>query len=184
MPITKPATENAHRRRIMETCYQSIVAAVYKIRKRYRTSFQDIDLTLEDLSQYGALKAIEGYDRLFAADPDRVLLMPEDLLKKDVVGLALRCIACHIIDVYRMRDRRRDTIAPDELISQIDDSDMRRVDLWRRLEPVMASVTARQRAIVVSLWQGLETEEIGSMLGLSTNVVQKDISAIRRVAVC
>ncbi len=174
---------HAHRRRIIEVCYKAIVAAAYKMKRRYRTSFEDIDLTLDDLAQFGVLKAIEAYDRLFSEDPDGIMLIPEDELRQSIVGLALRCIACHIIDVYRMRDRRRATVAPHMLAPEIDDADVRRIELWRRIEPVMAVISPRQRAIVTGLWQGADVPEIGVALGLTVNVVQKDISAIRRAAV-
>jgi DNA-directed RNA polymerase specialized sigma24 family protein len=174
--------ESAHRRRVLELAYASMIAAAHKLRRRYRTSFEDIDLTVEDLGQYGALKAIECYDRLFAMDSERLISRSVDDVKRSVVSLAMRCIAFHIIDVYRMRDRRRHAVAPDLVISDMDMTNVHRVELWRRIEPLMQTITPRQRAIVASLWEGLEPDEVSQELKVSPNVVQKDLAAIRRVA--
>jgi len=182
MTIYTQRTADAHRARIVELAYASIVAAAFKLRKRYRTSFEDIDLTIDDLGQFGALKAIERYDRLYDQDPDGTLAMADEDLKKTIVSLAMRCIACHIIDTYRMRDRRRGTVAPDQLITEMDNSAVDRIELWRRIEPVMRRIAPRQRDIVRSLWDGLEPDEVGETLKISANVVQKDLAAIRRLA--
>ena len=183
MPFTT-ILENAHRRRIIELSFEPIVAAADRLKKRYRSALNDIDLTVEDLGQFGCLKAVECYDRLFADNPQGILAMAEDELRRSIVSLAMHCIACHIIDVYRMRDRRRAAIAPDHLVAQIDDTGVRRVELWRRIEPVMAAGTPRPRRILAELLNGADTEDVSVALGLSANAVLKDVAAIRKVAVC
>jgi RNA polymerase sigma factor (sigma-70 family) len=180
MRFTTP--DLAHRRRIIEICYPAVLAAAHKLRNVYRTSFTDIDLTAEDLGQYGALKAIEYYDRLMADAPGGVLVLTDEALKKSVITLAMRCIACRIIDVYRKRDHQHATNLADVLIDEMDDSEARRVDLWRRVEALMPRITPRQRSVVVGLWQGLNVVEIGATIKMSTNAVHKDIAAVRRIA--
>ena len=182
MALPVQRATDAHRVRILSLAYASIVAAAFRLRKRYRTSFEDIDLTVDDLSQIGALKAVERYDRLLEQHPETMLSMDDEELRKTIVSLAMRCIACHIIDTYRMRDRRRESVAPMGLIEEMDTRTCDRVELWRRVEPVVRGLPSRQREIVAGLWHGLDPDEIGAKLRLSANVVQKDLAAIRRAA--
>jgi RNA polymerase sigma factor (sigma-70 family) len=182
MSIPDKPMENVQRGRIIGLTYHAMVAAVHKLRKRYHTPFEDAELTVDDLTQHGVVKAIEYYDRL-ADDSSPILQLPEADLKKVMVGFAMRCIACHVIDAYRKRDRRSALLVTfAELTPEIDDTDVRRVELWRRLEDILPRISPRQRDVVVNLWHGQDLADIGSTLRVTANVVQKDLAAIRRVA--
>jgi hypothetical protein len=171
-----------YRRLTLELVYRRLVAGAHRVRKRYRASFEDPDLTVDDLVQIGAMKAVECYDWLMEKDFKLYRSLPPEELQRCLVSHATRYMAWHIIDTYRQRDRRRDAIAPEELLTIVDDSQIARVALWRRVEPLMALLSRRQRSIVQGLWDGLETDAIGAELKLTPNVIQKDLCTIRRLA--
>lgn len=171
-----------YRDRLLAEVYGRLVAAAHRVRKTYRASFSDLDLTVDDLSQIGALRAMERFDWLMEKDAERFLSVPPENLRRYLTRHATEAMAWHVIDTYRQRDRRRSAIAPDELLAVVDDTLTQRVALWRRIEPVMAELSSRQRVIVQGLWDGVDAEEISERLGVSQNVVHKDLAGIRRLA--
>jgi DNA-binding NarL/FixJ family response regulator len=171
-----------YRGRILVSVYGRLLAGAHRVRKRYGASFEDPDLTVEDLSQIGAMKAVECYDWLMAKDPERYFSLAAEDLQQLLVVHATRGMAWYVIDTYRRRDRRREAVAPEELLRLVDESQVARVALWRRVEPLMASLSRRQRSIVQALWEGLDTDMIGAELMVTPNVIQKDVAAIRRLA--
>lgn len=177
-----PNATPAYRDQIVVLVYGHLVAGSHRLRKRYRASFGDPDLGVEDLSHYGAVKAILCFDWLVAKDAEKYLSLPAIELQKVLVGHAMRCMAWRIIDIYRRRDHQRSAIAPEELLAYLDSSFADRVDLWRRIEPLMGRMSTRQRAVVRGLWEGASTDTISADLKVSTNVVQKDLAAIRSLA--
>lgn len=173
---------DGYRRRTLMGVYGHLLTAAHRVRKRYGASFNDPDLTVEDLSQIGAMKAVECYDWLMAKDVELYFSLPPEDLQQLLIVHATRSMAWHVIDTYRQRDRRRDAIAPDELLRLVDVSQVARVALWRRVEDLMPSLSQRQRHLLRAVWDGLDTETIGRKLQVTPNVVQKDLAAIRSLA--
>lgn len=170
------------RTRLLDRVCRRLTANAHKVRKLLKTSFSDFDLSVEELVQHGALKVVEFYEWMIANKPEVYLPLPEEDLERILVAHAAERMSWHVIDVYRKRDLHSDAVAPAELLAEIDDTGVLRVALWRRIAPLMGSITPRQRAIVQALWDGLDTGEVRGKLGLTVDVIQKDLAAVRSLA--
>lgn len=171
-----------YRDRMLRAMYGRLTTVAHRVRRRCRSSFGDFDLTIEDLTQHGAVNAIECFRWMMERQPEHYLSMTEEELVACLTRHAARAMVWQIIDTYRKRDLRREKPLPEALLISVDTSTMDRVTLWRRIEEHMAAMSGRQRAVVRGLWDGLDAEEIGAELLVTSNVVRKELAAVRRLA--
>ena len=169
------------RHRIILACLPRIVAGTKKLTFKFWIRKWDIDLTVEDLSQYGMEEVIKAYDGLAAEDPLEFGRLSDQEIKDRLVTWGIMRMAWHIKDTFRSRYRHSIAIAPDDLLNAVDDSSRDRVNIWQRINEVWRRATERQRKSIGHLWNAaIEIDPGMSDSAPTSGEIHKATAKIRR----